>query len=315
MTQRPDHGFTLIELLTVIAIIAILASLTSVAVPHALEKAKLTRNRSVLHEIRTAQTDYFAKNSTYVPGYGFRTWESRGKTPSTMPSGTSFYHLLPYTAELGIHNVEKMYDEFSEGFHYDTDRSGGISLMEFIPRGDKNLATGVYTFPTERYDGSNLKDETDQMDNAPIRPFVYAPVNLRQFKQAKRYWIESGDYLATTWNPDPGNALSTITFPPENYDAFALVGMGPGGSTFGLAAGPPSGNYDPEDVYHIAALRTYYLATRDLNDNNLLDFEFEARTRQKEGSAQYTVGGTAADNTLPDPLLPAGQGPILYSVP
>ena len=59
-----------------------------------------------------------------------------------------------------------------------------------------------------------------------------------------------------------------------------MVGVGPGGTTGGVVADPPAGGTYPEVyAYHMAALRTAFLATRDWDDDNLLDFDFQDRKK------------------------------------
>lgn len=320
MNAQRRSGFTLIELLTVIAIIAILAGFIAVAAPRALERAKLRRMQAAMIDIRTAMTVYYTEHNSYPPAYGYVPWDMRDESPESINDDNTFYFLQPYTALLRIHGNEGLYDEFSES--YDTNRDGQLSLLEFLPIGEKNLATQVVTFPTTRYTGSNLPNEVAKQLEATRRPFVYIPVNSRQFKRARQYWIETGDFLATTW--DPANpTLRNITFPPSDYDAFVLISVGPGGSTFGLLP-DPIGTEPPKDLYHITALRAFFLATRDLNDNGQLDFHFVARSQQGEAKFNrdnpYQVSGAPAGrdmahNELPDPRAPNGYGPFIFAHP
>ena len=305
-------GFTLLELLTVIAIIAILAGITFAVFPRIRERGKIRRAVAAMNDIRIAMTMYYGDHATYPPGYGFVEWNMRDEIPADYRDNV-YYHLTPYTARMSIdiHGLEKNYDEFAESG--DTNRDRRIGLAEFLPMGDKNLATGYITFPEVRYTGTNNpgNDEVGQQLKAESRPFVYAPVNLRQFKKAKQYWIETGNFYAQAWDStDP--RLSRIEFPSRNYDAFVLISVGPGGSTYGVVP-EPLGTESARDVYHITALRTYFLATRDLNDNGQRDFDFEARRSQGEAKLEYTitVGGNTAnvDNLLPPP--PASQ-PTLW---
>ena len=73
METVQSRGFTLIELLTVIAIIAILAALTSVALPRALEKAKVADVLGDYRTISPALVAYQADHASLPMPYGTRT--------------------------------------------------------------------------------------------------------------------------------------------------------------------------------------------------------------------------------------------------
>ena len=310
-----QRGFSLIELLTVIAIIAILASLIFPALSRSREKARTNRMNNAMLQIRTAMTQYYADHGTYPPGYGFVAWDTREDDPSLHPDDVYFF-LKPYMAYIGMHGLADVYDEFSEtaGTGYDADRDGAIGPLEFGPVGAKNIATGSYTFPTERYVGANLESEVDQQLSADRRPFIYAPVNMRQLKKARNFWISQQDWYATTW--DPANPiLLGVTFPPASYDAFVLIGVGPGGSSFGVAPNtPPGTEVSARDIYHLLAMRAFFLATRDLNDNGEKDFDFTARNTRGEAEMEYQVNGVSVNNQLPDPNAPDGYGPWIFVV-
>lgn len=315
-------GFTLIELLTVIAIIAILAGLTFTVSGRMIERAKLRRVENAMLQIRTAMTAYYAQNNSYPPGYGFVNFSMRGNSPDDY-SDDQFYYLRPYTVPLRIFNQQDLYDEFSLGLTgYDTNRDGVISLGEFLPYNtNTTIPNAPPVFPTVRFTGNNIP--TGPLLDADTRPFVYAPVYLRHFKRAEKYWIETGietgDFTASAWDPND-ERLRGITFPPPEYDGFVLISMGPGGSTFGVLPTDQAylsnlmNNY-PRGAYHIMAMRTYFLATRDLNNNGLLDFDFRTRSGQGEASQVYQVGNRSVDNKLPDPTAPDGYGPLIFKHP
>ncbi len=307
------RGFTLIELLTVIAIIAILAGITMAVLPRVLEKAKLRRMNAAMLDIRTSMVAYYTQSNTYPPAYGFVDWAYRNAAPAAMPPEA--YTVMPYTTFIRSYGNEKLYDEFSESF--DTNRDNAISLLEFMPVGDKDLATERVTFPTEVYMGTNLSGQVDKQLQTSPRPFVYIPVNVRQFKKARQFWIQTGDFYASTWDPNNA-ALSGMSFPPSSYDAFVLIGVGPGANTNGLLP-DPLGTESAKDVYHITALRAFFLATRDLNDNGALDFDFIARSQRGEAKAEYSVktltGERPCNNQLPDPKMPNGYGPCIFMYP
>lgn len=320
MSSKNKQGFTLVELLTVIAIIAILASITAVALPRALERAKIARATGAAQEIHKALVQYYAANSSYPPGYGYLKWDARDKAPNQL-SGSDF-HLKPYLAFMNLHRAEALYDEFSDSFGFDANRNGVLEPLEFSPIGFKpNPAVDLVSFnESARYNGNNLQQEVQEQLSAAQRPFIYIPVNSRQFNRAKRFWLERGDFLAQSWDAsDP--LLQGLFFPPSEYDDYVLVSMGPAASTFGVVPAPSSGT-PARELYHILGLRAYFLATRDLNENGVPDFDFLARTRQGEGALTYNWGGNningslpfpeAPTNQLPDPNQPNGAGPLIF---
>ncbi len=68
------------------------------------------------------------------------------------------------------------------------------------------------------------------------------------------------------------------------------------------------------DLYHILGLRAYFLLTRDLNGNEVLDFDFRARTRLGEASPQiaWEFNNRTLQNELPCDT-PFNYGPYIYS--
>jgi len=320
MNTAQKRGFTLVELLTVIAIIAILASITAVALPRALERAKIARVTGAAQEIHKALVSYYTSNSSYPPAYGYLKWGSRDKPANQL--NASDFHLKPYLAYVNLHRAEKLYDEFSLNFGFDANRNGQLGLLEFSPIGFRpNPAVDTISFvENARYNGNNIPQEVQAQLNAEQRPMIYIPVNKSQFQRAKRYWLERGDFLARSWDPnDP--LLQNMYFPPAEYDDYVLISMGPAASTFGVVP-DATGNEPVRDVYHILALRAFFLATRDLNENGQRDFDFLARTRLGEGNLTYTWNGQninsslpfpeAPTNQLPDPTQPNGAGPLIF---
>lgn len=336
MNAQSRRGFTLVELLVVIAIIATLASFLAVAAPRVLESAKLRKLESNALNLRTALTQYYTQHQSYPPSYGyvaktFREQALQGSTPDD-----EFFHLRPYTALLRLQDVEALNDNFSDGMETLRPFDNQLSLLEFLPAGDTNAATLVQQFPPVRYTGPSgvpaalVPDLSKQLE-ADSRPLVYIAVNERQFKRARQYWIENGAFFADRWDATDPN-FPNLTFPPPSYDAYVLVSVGPGGSTFGILP-EPLGTEPPRDLYHVTALRAYFLATRDLNNNGVLDFDFEARAKGDEARVQYTitVGGSTVNptpstglcatndcysNSLPDVnTAPNGYGPKIFKSP
>lgn len=331
MTRRRDRGFTLIELLTVIAIIAILASITFAAFPRVREYAQLRRMNSAMIDLRTQLTQYYAEHGSYPPAYGYLVRVSEDPITGEPELGRNN---LPYMARLNSFGNTALYDTFSSS--YDANNDGFISALEFSPLPDVDPVTQQATFPQGVYNENNLPEQLNRLaqegqQNNP-RPFFYIPVNLNQFRRAAEFWRDPNSgavpyddpsngtrFLAETWDWD-NPRLQQITFPPPRYDAYVLISVGPGNSHFGvIPSTPPIGpsQVSPNDpnYYHIQAMRAFFLATRDLDNDNLLDFHFEDRKAggpQAAGAVTYNHAGVQTRNWLPE--TPQGAGPFIFVV-
>jgi prepilin-type N-terminal cleavage/methylation domain-containing protein len=344
MRTHNRSGFTLVELLVVVAIIAILASIIAVALPRALERAKIARMTGALDQLRISLTQYYSDHSTYPPPYGTRYFGSRFADPNDLSVDLAkIYQINNFMAAMGLYDEDR-YDEFSQGYSTSLEQSTGLSLLEFAPVATQGVSSFSYNpeVYNEIYTGNNLGSAVAEQLSEDRRPFIYVAVNQRQFQRAKTYWLRNNDFLATTWDTTQANSeLAGLQFPPPNYDTFVLIGVGPGGDSFGLVDDPPFLNQIPqEDRYYVAALRTYFLATRDLNGNGELDFHFQSRTSQAEGRAEYTFNndrtntqvdvaaaiqpffassgiapGEILPNSLPTFRAPNGYGPYIYVSP
>ncbi len=318
MTTLRTRGFTLIELLVVIAIIGILAGFTLLGVGKMFERANITDCTNDFNQLRTAMTQYYTDNSSYPPAYGYLRWEVHNKydpknyRPGSTTLVPSDFWNRPYTVFIGQYGATELYDRFSEA-GYDTNDDGVVEPSEFLPLGHTDRATGkvsfpsaIYSFHDSDYDFASMLEKMSKEE----RPYIYIPVNLDQFRLANRYFYENDFRYAEEWDPD-NKYLKRLTFPPARYDAFVLISIGPSANTYGVATPPRPENLSDGQwaqlkpyQYHINALRIYFLATRDANDNNELDFDYMARMRGDEAGAD--------GNQLPDPLLPNAPGPMIY---
>lgn len=344
-----SSGFTLIELLTVIAIIAILAAFTAAGLPRVLERAKLADVQNDFNQIRTALTVYYTDNDSYPLGYGFRTWTSRQivigavNSPGADPGDVSnplMFNMVPYMEQIGEYGSVDLYDRFASS--EDANEDGLANYMEFTPLGTRSgnyfgrdVPTTVYIDVLHWVDLRSAAEAAIDSGSLPSgnplpeleRPYIYAPINKDMFRRFKRAVEGSADAdMPFSMRNFPADTGISVLVPPR-YDAFVLLSVGPGGTTAGLAC-PEPGNADAEsnyadsvdaggaglsifDVYQALALRTYYLATRDLNENGVPDLSFLARTRQKETNAliEYFNGDELA-HRLPDGSF--GAGPLIY---
>ena len=311
-SHKNRSGFTLIELLVVIAIIGILSTFVMSGLPRILRGAKVADARSTMNQIRLALEEYFATDgNSYPPAYGyldklaFTELDNSERKYDVEPNRTDIFNnanLYPsyrlnnntnryYVSRNYMHFLNNfsntdLYDRFSRTkTNNDTDFSFDISRLEYVPRNGKDNSIANYS--------NNIVDGD--------RPFVYVPVNMRQFKKAARQWIKNWQNNPNSQGPRPDDSvavnivLQDMHFPPPKYDAYVLISMGPDLNTRGIiydlvgnSTALRAGNYAPNYRYHVAALATFFMATRDLNVINVgagtvsgddsLDFEYSART-------------------------------------
>ncbi len=331
--RKLTHGFTLIELLVVIAIIGILAGIILAAFGPARERAKITKLESTFHQFHIILTEYMVANGgTYPPAYGYVSPEMRGVHPDQIVAGFTSgdfemedaFFLKPWMAYLGQHNNTDLHDNFSMAV--DTDRDGDISRLEYAPLGNlEDPGTQRFSFPNALYDPSNVAgvlqgDLQIQIDSQEPSPLIYLPINMRQYRKLSSAWYKVG--APSDPRPDysgPDDVLGTMRFPPPRYDAYVLISVGPTGNTWGMIHEFASNlmnqnNYAPAYYYHVLAMATYFMATRDAENKGTgdgeLDFDYRARRSRGQGDNpnNYWLGPNGARTFPPGPVIFKGEG-------
>ena len=319
MRTVQNKGFTLIELLTVIAIIGILAGLVAVGAPRALERAKLADVDGDFNALRATLVDYSTEHTSLPIPYGGRTQDSKGLAiPLDETLAQNNFEFNGYMALLGQHNAFEMYDRFGQrGF--DTDGDNVITLLEHHPVTKNGLDDPLY------FGGDPALGLYEEQ-----RPYVYIAVNsgvFKRFRKAIQNNFEVDPDLGDYWDGETWPPNFRPRFPVPSYDEAVLISMGPFESGAGIVTPPQQGgdasavdsesrflaSYasvvtgDSFSKYDALALRAFYLATVDRNQNGVLDYDFYARTREKEADA-LSAGGYHF--LLPDGTN--GPGPVIF---
>ncbi len=344
--RRSTYGFTLVELLVVIAIIGILAGFIAAGYPRVLRMAKMSAMNNNMRQIQTILVEYYTRANSFPPAYGYLSplflKDPRFINPQTRPQNignavaaaefgeTDMFFLYPWMSFVREHGNDDLYDNWSRGNSYDTDGDDIISRLEFAPRGVFNSATQAYDFNfTQLYAGDPMTadpvtaaDVDSQLSTQDTRPFIYLAVNERQARQFRKIIYDFALRQGNGSNPRPFNldadAISQIntqlSFPPASYDQFVLMSVGPNflSGTNGLIVEFGAGTLNLADFeaiyqYHILGLASYFLATRDAENNGEgdgeLDFDFTARTSAGQGKNP--------DNDMPG-KYPKGDGPVIF---
>ncbi len=240
------------------------------------------------------------------------------------------YFLVPWMAAMREHGNEDLYDNWTRTNGYDTDGDNQLSRIEFAPIGDHQPGTTVWNFnffdlyngPSNPGDPATEADMNRQLGDQGPRPLIYVPVNERQarvfsniiYAMAERPPV-SNRSNARPFNLDPQaiqDIQNQLSFPPPSYDDFVLISVGPNfnSGTNGLLVdwdrmgldGFPAA-YAQINQYHLLGLATYFMATRDADDDNELDFDYQSRVSRGQGRN--------SNNDMPG-SQPKGDGPLIW---
>lgn len=270
----------------------------------------------------------------------------RGEIEWNDKSSPDMYNFVPYTVAIDIQGSADLYDFYSPGA--DTDQNGYISAMEFFPaNGSLNMFmpwAGRNIQDTEElpetpfiYAPVNLEVFRRLVGAIQVNSQRVANVDEgRKITPDTNVFIYGGQkyWTGLSWpdtnlsgNQYMGKYVRDVVAP--RYDAYVLISAGPQQSTAGLACpGYSLLGQDPqamennflnsisplyirESPYQALALRTYYLATRDANQNGEPDFSYEAR---RAGESKTLDASESADEiqlySLPDGSR--GYGPLIF---
>ena len=314
-------GFTLIELLTVIAIMAILAAITITAVTQYLDRAKEVQTEANMRSVSQSLTEYYARTDNtlgFPPAYGYIDPASADGDETAF---TDADHVLqPYTLKIGLHGAEDTYQISAYTVSYDMNNDGALSFFEYQPIGQLDPGSGSHIFsnflylysalPANQMPVSGTVNEVNkQLGGTVQRPYVYIPYNSRQLQAATRYWYAIGEENveagggAASFDTTSAELSGRMFFPPPQYDAFVLIGNGPGGNDGGLCSipvpGTPGTDYDNDYTQHVLALRIAFLATRDRSPDGgitepdgLLDYSYTDRDQASANQVHFLPDGT-----------------------
>ncbi|MCC6155749.1 MAG: hypothetical protein IT367_18420 [Candidatus Hydrogenedentes bacterium] len=249
-----------------------------------------------LKAISAALHAYYVDYGTYPPGYGF----------SLSKASASEFCRTSYTEYIGIDGAVDLYDSKSNG--YDTDFDSVLSRLEYLP--DLDSKSNQAMPKSALYAGGRSSQESSVQ-----RPYIYIPFNKEQLRRITEQILAASDtdlredlILGQSWTREIICGDSQAPFqPPPVYDEFVLMAVGRFGNSGGILV-PLNGDdawlketgIDVRYAYNLLALRAAYLATRDLNRNDKLDFHYLARVHDNESSVY--------------PLLPDGkttEGPFI----
>jgi prepilin-type N-terminal cleavage/methylation domain-containing protein len=231
------------------------------------------------------------------------------------------------------------------GFYADHDTFPPATGM-LLPKKDMpGVAGGQTVSDTPYYELLELaKSEVVDLFSPTEEAIVYVPVNSNQFKAWKRQWDDPDDDPLTP-EPSvyatelPSNAPGTPTLAqPERYDAYVLLSVGPPKKYFGpFSAGPTEhyygllgreveyatfrseveAAYGADNAANLYALRTYYLATKGIDDEKngwqpLLHYDTRRGGKASE-PLPVNPADTAPRTRTPEPTAGTyAYGPYIY---
>jgi len=306
-----SRGFTLIELLTVIFIIGLLAAILIPAVSKVREKAKISAAEADLRSVSTALSDYLIDSGTLPPRAGCpMAYFVNAQTNEEFPSVDYELHELwkSYLARLDLIGKDvrgNFYDRWSSS--EDLNRNQRVQVPYGSP-GEAMAEDRPMRVTIDPIAGFELFAPPNGIIDRGQVPYQYFPVNstnISKFRQILSVMVQQNEdtvnadrayTIAELTNPsgELGIEMQGLTLPAQRYDRYALFSLGPQASDQGII---PRNADNPDDL----RLRAYYRATRDLNDNQIFDFNFKDRSKKLETSP------------LPDGSV--GYGVMIFSGP
>lgn len=310
-----SRGFTLIELLTVIFIIGLLAAILIPAVSKVRERAKRAGAAADLRSLSTSLSDYqidtLQGNGSFPPRAGcpmryFVEAQINNAFPSPVYEMNELWKTYLARCELiGADVRGSFYDRFSRS--EDLNKNERVQVPYSDP-GEEFAEDRPERLTVDPIAGLQVfAPPNGIIDRGPV-PYQYFPVNsnnISKFRQILSVMVQQNEddvyanrpyTMAELTNPrgELGIDIEGLTLPAQRYDRFVLFSLGPLENDHGIV---PRIADSPDDL----RLRAFYRATRDLNNNQIFDFDFNARSKRLE--------------TYPLPDGSLGYGVIILSGP
>ncbi len=310
-----SRGFTLIELLTVIFIIGLLAAILIPSVSKVRERANRAAVAADLRSVSTSLSDYqidsLQGNGSFPPKAGcpmryFVEAQINDAFPSPQYEMNELWKSYLARCELiGADVGGNFYDRFSRS--EDLNRSQRVQVPYSDP-GEALAEDRPTRFTVDPIAGFQVFTPPNGIIDRGKVAYQYFPVNsnnIGKFRQILSVMVQGNEddvyanrpyTMAELTNPrgELDIDIEGLTLPAQRYDRFVLLSLGPVGSDQGIV---PRNADNPDDL----RLRAFYRATRDLDNNQILDFDFNARSKRLE--------------TFPLPDGSTGYGVIILSGP